>query len=375
MELRKLQENEHHLTRKLWEEVFAEDTEEFLDYYYFLKTRENEIYVIEEENQIRSMLHLNPYTIAVEDATFEGHYIVAVATEQNYRKRRYMQKLLCTSMLEMYQRKEPFTFLMPAAEAIYAPYDFRFIYDQKKCKVTGNPGKLQVELKEASMFDIPAMVYFFEKHAAPKYQVYAVRDKDYYRTVLFEQQSQHGGIMLMKSGTEIVGMFFYSWEGEFAVREPLYLEEYEEEFQKAIYVLKKEQEQVQIYAARETGINVEEQSIIMARILHLERFLSLLKVKDGECLDCSFAVIDAVLMKNSKICRITAGQDGEQSLKVRETEDSEGVLTIAALTSLTFGYKTVDEIREEEGVFLSERLASELKKIEPLKRVFLNEVV
>lgn len=375
MELRKLQENEHIFTRKLWEEVFVEDTEEFLDYYYFLKTRDNEIFVIEEDGQIRSMLHLNPYLIAVEEAQFEGHYIVAVATEEDYRKRRYMQKLLCTSMLEMYNRKEPFTFLMPAAEAIYTPYDFRYIYDQKKCKITGNSGALQIELKDASILDVPAMVHFFEEHIAPMHQVYAVRDKKYYSTALLEQQSQHGGIMLMKSGVDIVGVFFYSWEGEFAVREPLYLKEYEEQFYKAVYAMKKEQEQVQVYAAGGNAFEMEKQPMIMARILHLESFLSLLKVKAGECLDCSFAVLDAVLMKNSRIWRITAGQDGKQNVKVRETEDSEGVLTIAALTSLTFGYKTVEEIQNEENVILTDRLVLELNKIEPLKNVFLNEVV
>lgn len=375
MELRKLQENEHVFTRKLWEEVFVEDTEEFLDYYYFLKTRDNEIFVIEEDGQIRSMLHLNPYLIAVEEARFEGHYIVAVATEEKYRKRRYMQKLLCTSMQEMYNRKEPFTFLMPAAEAIYAPYDFRFIYAQKKCKITGNSETLQVELKDASILDIPAMVRFYEENVALKHQVYAVRDKKYYSTVLLEQQSQRGGIMLMKSGSDIVGMFFYSWEGEFAVREPLFLEEYEEEFYKAVYVMKKEQEQVQIYAASGKSFGKEKQPMIMARILHLESFLALLKVKTGECLDCSFAVLDAVLMKNSRVWRLTAGQDGERKVNVRETEDSEGVLTIAALTSLAFGYKTVEEIQNEENVILTDRLVYELNKIEPLKNVFLNEVV
>ena len=228
MVLRKLQEKEHVLTRKLWEDVFVEDTCEFLDYYYFLKTRDNEIYVIEEEEQIRSMLHLNPYTIAAEDTKFVGHYIVAVATEEKYRKRRYMQKLLCNSMHEMYNRKEPFTVLMPAAEAIYAPYDFRFVYKQKRCKTTGISGKLQVELKEAVISDIPDMVSFFADNFASEYQVYAARDKKYYTTVLLEQQSQYGGIMLMKSEGKVVGMFFYSKEGELAIREPLYLEQYEE---------------------------------------------------------------------------------------------------------------------------------------------------
>ena len=34
MELRRLEEQEHQKTRKLWEEVFSDDTRAFLDYYY-----------------------------------------------------------------------------------------------------------------------------------------------------------------------------------------------------------------------------------------------------------------------------------------------------------------------------------------------------
>ena len=46
-EVRKLEKREHIRSRKLWEKVFTEDSTEFLDYYYSVKTSENEIYVIE----------------------------------------------------------------------------------------------------------------------------------------------------------------------------------------------------------------------------------------------------------------------------------------------------------------------------------------
>ncbi|MEE1087183.1 MAG: GNAT family N-acetyltransferase [Schaedlerella sp.] len=375
MILRKLDPSEHVSTRPLYEAVFTEDTEEFLDYYYFLKIKDNEIYVIEEDGKIRSMLHLNPYTINVEDTQFVGHYIVAVATEENYRKRKYMQKLLCTSMQEMYNRKEPFTFLMPAAEAIYFPYDFRFVYNQKKEKVSGNSEEPRVELKEASILELSQISRFFAEYFADKYQVYVNRDKKYYRTALMEQQSQYGGIMLMKSQGNIVGTFFYSKEGELAIREPLCQNEYKEEFYKAVRKIKGTQEDVEIYASFGDGEDIEKKPLIMARILHLESFLSMLKIKKDEVLDCSFAVLDAVLIKNSRIVRVTAGQDGKRNIKVRETEDSEGVLTIAALTSFLFGYKSIEQIKEEPDVILSQHLEEELRKIEPLKKIFLNEVV
>ncbi len=46
MKIRKLKQEEHRMTRSLWEEIFTEDDEAFLDYYYQVKTAENSIYII-----------------------------------------------------------------------------------------------------------------------------------------------------------------------------------------------------------------------------------------------------------------------------------------------------------------------------------------
>ena len=49
-----------------------------------------------------------------------------------------------------------------------------------------------------------------------------------------------------------------------------------------------------------------------------------------------------------------------------KSENSEGTITIAALASLIFGAKTVDEACQEKDVQMSERMKEELKKIIPL---------
>lgn len=384
MELRKLEQKEHSKTRNLWETVFSEDTKQFLDYYYFFKTRDNEIYAIEEDKAIRSMLQLNPYMLQVEEQQFRGNYIIAVATEEAYRSRGYMGMLLRKSMEEMYRRKEWFTFLMPAAEAIYTPYDFRFIYNQRQALIEEIPeyGFLseekslnrKLDIKDASIGDAAEMAVFFNQHFADRWQVYAVRNEAYYQTLLFEQQSENGGIKLMESDGELVGMLDYAREDGLEIREPLYLNEYAGEFKKAVYAMQRDSgESVKVYAPfEEVG---EEHPIIMARILYLPGLLSAMKVKEGEQMECSFAVLDTILTQNSRIWRIWGGYDDSRKIYVQETEDSEGVLTIGALTSLLFGYKTIEEIRREENVILPEHLAGELGKLQVLDKVFLNEIV
>lgn len=206
MQLRKLDSSEHSGTRALWEKVFPEDSKAFLDYYYFIKTRNNQIYVIEEDGAVRSMLQLNPYMLRIGGTQQLCNYIIAVATEEAYRKRGYMGRLLKASMMDMYKLKQPFTFLMPAAEAIYRPYDFRFVYAQIQEESCGEPGSMSVSMSDAGLSDAGAMAVFFNAHFAAQYQVCAVRDDQYYQTMLFEQQSENGGIKLLKQDGAIAGM-------------------------------------------------------------------------------------------------------------------------------------------------------------------------
>ena len=130
MRIRKLEQNEHIKTKALYREVFSTDSDGFVDYYYTEKIKDNQIYVMEEEERIVGMLHLNPYTLKVNGMEKETNYIVAVATKEEYRKQGIMRKLLIKALRDMYDANQTFTFLMPAAESIYLPYDFRTVYEQ-----------------------------------------------------------------------------------------------------------------------------------------------------------------------------------------------------------------------------------------------------
>ena len=72
-------------SRSLYERVFREDSRRFVDYYYTYKTRDNEILAVEEDRQIVSMLHLNPYRMIVNGYEVESRYIVAVADRKSTR--------------------------------------------------------------------------------------------------------------------------------------------------------------------------------------------------------------------------------------------------------------------------------------------------
>ena len=83
MELRRLEEQEHQKDPEAVEEVFSDDTRAFLDYYYFIKTKENEIWVIEEDGEIQSMLQLNPYQLQVAEHPFYAVILLQWLQERN----------------------------------------------------------------------------------------------------------------------------------------------------------------------------------------------------------------------------------------------------------------------------------------------------
>ena len=55
MKIRRLEKEEHQVVRSLYEEVFSEDSTSFVDYYFTEKTKDNEIYVLEEDASSESL--------------------------------------------------------------------------------------------------------------------------------------------------------------------------------------------------------------------------------------------------------------------------------------------------------------------------------
>lgn len=327
MNIRKLEQNEHIMTRSIYEEVFPSDSKEFVDYYYTEKTKDNEIYVIEEDNGIQSMIHLNPYTLMVNGKEETSHYIVAVATREMYRKRGYMATLLKETLNTMYSEREPFTFLMPAREGIYLPHGFRTVYEQEHpYKTEFDKGSRVVEDK-----DLENLAGFAEKNLSEKFTVYAKRTPEYYARLIKEYGSDGGKLAVYEEENVITGGYIIVPE--------LY----------------------------------ETKPKIMIRIVHLEHMLLLLKLNYfmGAC----FEVVDPIIEENNKILLLTGTEYSGVMLMEGKPEQSEGVITIEALGSLVFGAKTVDEVAQEEGVSMSDRLMEKLRKIVPLSKIYLNEIV
>ena len=116
---------EQERTKALYREIFPEDTEEFLDFYY--KERPKRILAMEEDGQIIAMLHLNPFLLSFFGKEITASYIYAVATKKEKRRQGIMGELLRYAFQLLKEEGEVFCILIPVAESIYRPYGFRTV--------------------------------------------------------------------------------------------------------------------------------------------------------------------------------------------------------------------------------------------------------
>ena len=249
--IRYLSDSEKDRTKPLWERIFAEDSDRFLDYYYEVKTADNEILVLERDGEILSMLQLNPYRLQLGAAQVEAAYVIAVATDSRYRHQGMMARLLKRAMQDRQEKEQPFLFLMPAAEAIYRPFGFRFIYRQQS--MTGVPGvpddaepltpvedhspvkaglpqkpdgwKGSTEawkLSPVAEDELEAAARFAEDQLSRRHiRVRTIRDRYYYHVLKKECQAENGNLCWMLQDGRRQGLVAYTYEEAVEVREPL----------------------------------------------------------------------------------------------------------------------------------------------------------
>lgn len=211
-------------TRALYEEVFTEDSRSFVDYYYSHKTRDNKVLTKTIDNQIVSMLHMNPYTLSVNGTEKCCYYLVAVATKEEYRHQGYMRELMEQAFQIAQEEDVPYLYLMPANPAIYEPFGFRFITDSERPQICVDLEQWQQWKKQQSnaVFvdgdsaeNFPSellerMTKFASKWLKQNYDIYTCPSKEYYKDLLEQAKSEHGGLcVLYDDRKEMTAYYFY----------------------------------------------------------------------------------------------------------------------------------------------------------------------
>ncbi len=358
--VRYLEKSEYGKCRPLWEEAFPEDSKSFADYYFSEKLPGSKVLAIEEDGRLLTMAHLNPYTISVNGKKWELPYIVGVATATDQRHKGYMRQVLYKVLRDLHQEKKPFCFLMPAAETIYRPFQFAFIYDQPVWKPVDEPKK-NLEKRPVDLADqAEVMADWLDHWLEKRYEVYAVRDKAYMELLKKELESEAG---------EVTG--WYEKDGKLHALEAWWgLGKREERFYYSLSEIKP----------------ADMHPAIMARITDIKALLEVIRLNEDAPEDRFQAVIsikDPIIQENGGRWLWKLGKNGStlermNGLAVQtETEGSEQAIpsssevleiNIDELAQWIFGYKPLEEVLSVAPPFWTEYVRT-------LQGVFLDEVV
>lgn len=341
-----LQGKEKARSRKLWEEAFPEDSQAFRDYYYTEKTKDNEILVLEEQGKVLSMLHRNPYDLALGKQTAKCDYIVGVATDKEHRRKGYMRQLMERALKDMNAEKMPFCFLMPAFEALYLPFDFTYIY-KKQNRVLTDKGLSAFKSREATHGELKEAAAYMNQWLAKRYEVYAKRDFAYMARLKKELESENGCMELLYSENTLAGIKA-RWGMEKPEERMLFCEE---------------------SYARNTG---EAVPCIMGRIVNFAEFVRFIRLQKGVKAGHDTILLelqDDILQENAGLWRWTLTQDASAAEKISgtavgkngEKAEPDIRLTVLELTAWLLGYalpgaaeKWAHVVRPLTGVFLDE---------------------
>ncbi|BCN32424.1 GNAT family N-acetyltransferase [Anaeromicropila herbilytica] len=394
---------------ELWRECFF-DTAEYTDFYFRYKVVSNTIITLYHEDILTSMLHLNPYRIRLGNREILSNYIVGVATKKTYRRRGLMRKILTDALNDMYNKNMEFTYLMPAAEKIYYPYSFRYVYTQNRAKFRiENNDDLKKEtnqLKHNIQLTFTPLTIYSEERVYEElvnlandllpqnFDCYVIRDIDYYLELQAEMKSTGGELILLYRKERIIGYYSYMVNGdEVEISECVVLPEEKVEAIKVIYyyfceylchkkISNKDENDVEklmvtflethFIKGLEKIISVDKlvkTPIIMARIVHLVEFVQHIKAKTATSI--ILKVKDNDIKQNEGTYELNFNPSG---CEVKRTDKKEELtLSIAELTLLLFqGVKH----KEIETLYQSNsELEERLSLIIPYSRLYINEIV
>lgn len=349
--------NEKIKSRKLYEEVFPEDSKEFLDYYFQDKIKNHKVLVKHLQNNVVGMLHRNPHLLSIRGHQEEIDYIYAVATGKDYRKQGIMKELLIKALKDMHQEGKPFTYLIPVAERIYAPYGFTYVSDNYKTMVKKKSFLKAAWVDTITLVSIndadgdkatklDELSRFSNKILEKKVDVFSYRTLSYYKDLLSQLKIANGQIELFYRNNKLEGYCYLNKEEEASIWEILCDNKDIDLFLQAV-LEKHSLDQISVSGiftdtdedSEEHELHLEKKPFIMARILNIKKFFAYITSKEEK--EVVIEIVDPIIEENNGVFLWKSNQFG--STLQASNEMPAYRFEISDLTGWVFGNMFVNE--------------------------------
>lgn len=355
---------------ELWQECFL-DAPAYMEFYFSNKMGSNQVLTIYKEEQLASMLHLNPYILNVRGTLLPSYYIVGVATKESHRRKGLMKQLIEAALYTMYEENIPFTYLCPAAKEIYLPFDFQVVYElplwdeelYNFSKSNSERGKSNITIYPfASLKDVKDLVNFSNQYLSSQFDITVHRDAMYYERLNKEVESEDGEIIMAEEKGILTGYASYMAGAQVHITELLAKDT---DTKESLYSYIEERHKNKLK-------KMDFKPTIMTRIVNIETFLSLLK--STEEISFTIQLDDSFIPANRGSYRVTINSEKGMS-KREEVENPDITCDIKDLTKLFFGQMKEAELDSMFTINKKERVREQIKKIHSLHSLFINDTV
>ncbi len=336
--IRFLEHSEKQNIRPLYEQCF-EEPKQYTDYYFENRIQEAQVAVCEEDGEMVSALHLIPKMVIIGEIKSRIFYIYGVCTDILHRNQGFMNKLFCQALHNLYEIKQPFTYLIPSDEqnaCIYQKFGFSYVMDSQKTKPKELCRKPTHSLisRKAENADLVRLAIFAQTCTEKMYDITLCHDVEYFKKMKELVDVEGGQIEIYVEGKVIVG--YRIWIDDEIMEEVL------------DHSIK----------GTMTWLSSEKKPYVMARIVNLKNIMKQLSVAgEGSSI---LRLSDPVIKENNGYFlfsyadgKIRIEQKKEETFK----EKPKLELSIGELTAHIFGYKMVEGLPQfcsENGFFIND---------------------
>lgn len=375
---------------ELWDYCFEKRQEPFFEYYFSEYCCKQNIVMgaFDDEGQLKSMVHINPYRLRVHGQEQLVPYLVGVATAPEARGAHIVKPLLQLTLEALRAQDVNFVTLMPIYAGIYLPYEFSYCYYRHTYKLPLAALTLPKAGADLAVERIPlnaaVMAPLYERclagvNGAP------LRSDFQWQKLLTVHAQEKVLCALVKRAGESVGYMLYSIaDGVFTIIELLAVDVQAKNRLLQFATTHQSSAKELSWLAEpwdKTYLHFKDQSVtgsltpfMMARCLDVQRALEQL-VEVDKALKGHFVikVTDKLLGDVSLKVSAAAGNLRTERLE-RADADCDISMDVGAFTQLYFGTFSAGEL-QEAGLLVcedEEKLAL-LAKLLPKQRTYINE--
>lgn len=206
-------EDDLHSIIDLWRDSFEDEDKQTTNFYFMNCYQKDNTYLLKNNNQLVSMMQINPYNIILNGQEVLAYFILGVATDKLYQKQGLMKKLM-RHVLNLPKYTNQKILLQAYTPQIYYNLGFNEDYYHKITNVNKKTYKIESDFVISEIIEAKDLLELYN-HFTKAFNGYRKRDIEYYEKYLFTRNKAYNEqIKVFYQDSLIKGYIIYNENDE-----------------------------------------------------------------------------------------------------------------------------------------------------------------